>query len=349
MERERESGGARPPADPSFAQVASGDLPHTLFYGPPGAGKTTLVKATLRELFGPGAERIKVETTPWKVKTPSRTVDVELTLASSNHHVELSPADAGTHDRYVVQEVIKEMARARPVDAATGARGFKVLVLHEVDRLSRDAQAALRRTMEKYSAGCRLILAANSLSRVIEPLRSRCLCVRVPAPTDDALVGVIDAVARKEGLTLPPALAQRMAAAANGNARRALLSLETARVAAYPFNEAAAIDPPDWELYVREIVADVLREQSPRTLYAARGKIYELLVNCLPPDLILRTLVTTLLPKLDEELKPGVARAAAVYDARMADGAKPVFHIEAFLARFMVDYKAWSVRVERGG
>ena len=106
MERERESGGARPPADPSFAQVASGDLPHTLFYGPPGAGKTTLVKATLRELFGPGAERIKVETTPWKVKTPSRTVDVELTLASSNHHVELSPADAGTHDRYVVQEVI---------------------------------------------------------------------------------------------------------------------------------------------------------------------------------------------------------------------------------------------------
>ena len=165
-----------------------------------------------------------METTPWKVKTPSRTVDVELTLASSNHHVELSPADAGTHDRYVVQEVIKEMARARPVDAATGARGFKVLVLHEVDRLSRDAQAALRRTMEKYSAGCRLILAANSLSRVIEPLRSRCLCVRVPAPTDDALVGVIDAVARKEGLTLPPALAQRMAAAANGNARRALLS-----------------------------------------------------------------------------------------------------------------------------
>jgi replication factor C subunit 3/5 len=80
-------------------QVAAGDMPHTLFYGPPGAGKTTLMKATLRELYGPGVERVKVETTPWKVTTPSRTVDVELTTLSSNYHVELTPADAGNMDR----------------------------------------------------------------------------------------------------------------------------------------------------------------------------------------------------------------------------------------------------------
>lgn len=60
-----------------------------------------------------------------------------------------------------------------------------VLVLNEVDKLSREAQHSLRRTMEKYSASCRLILCCNSSSKVTEAVRSRCLNIRVNAPTND--------------------------------------------------------------------------------------------------------------------------------------------------------------------
>lgn len=60
-----------------------------------------------------------------------------------------------------------------------------VLILTEVDQLTKDAQHALRRTMEKYTATCRLILCCNSTSKVIDPIRSRCLGVRVSAPTLD--------------------------------------------------------------------------------------------------------------------------------------------------------------------
>jgi replication factor C subunit 3/5 len=100
-----------------------------LFYGPSGAGKKTLVLALLREIYGPGVERIKVEGKQWKIDVGSRKVDVELTLLSSNHHVEMNPSDAGSKDRYVVQEVIKEMARARPigVDGTKGYKGTHVL------------------------------------------------------------------------------------------------------------------------------------------------------------------------------------------------------------------------------
>jgi replication factor C subunit 3/5 len=260
------------------------------------------------------------------------------------------------------------MAKSRPVDLlpghAAGAAGagapsatnaprptFKVLVLHEVDRLTRDAQAALRRTMERYAAGCRLVMTAASLSRVIEPLRSRCLCVRVPAPSQAELVSLLAGVAKKEGLTLPAELADRVAAASGRSARRALLCLEACRAAAYPFTPGQAVERPDWEAYVSEIAASALADPSPRALYTARGQVYELLVNCIPPEVVMRALageVGSRLARLPggrdgargEKLAAAAAAAAAKYDARLAGGTKPVFHIEAYLARVMADVKA---------
>jgi replication factor C subunit 3/5 len=90
--------------------------------------------------------------------TPSgKSIDV--TTVGSNYHIEVNPGDAGMYDRYVVQELIKEMAAYSPLTASEG-KSFKVVLLSEVDRLTKEAQAALRRTMEKYSGSCRLILVS---------------------------------------------------------------------------------------------------------------------------------------------------------------------------------------------
>lgn len=161
-------------------------MPHLLLYGMPGAGKKTRVTALLRELYGPGAEKLKLDKRTFTTPTKRQ---VEINMVASNFHIELSPGDAGLNDRFVVQDIIKEMASnkniANAASDATKKVGFKTVVLMEVDRLSRQAQAALRRTMEKYSSSCRLILVANCQSKVIEPVRSRCLGIRVPAPTHD--------------------------------------------------------------------------------------------------------------------------------------------------------------------
>ena len=164
-------------------QAALGDLPHMLFYGPAGAGKKTRIMALLRAIFGAGVERVKLEHRAFKV--PSGKV-VEMTTVASNYHIEINPGDAGIYDRFVVQELIKEMAQYNAASSLTtsnssssgsggGAIAWKVLILSEVDRLTKEAQAALRRTMEKYTATCRLILIATSTSKVIEPILSRCL------------------------------------------------------------------------------------------------------------------------------------------------------------------------------
>ena len=138
--------------------VESGDFPHLLFFGPSGAGKKTRIMCTLRELYGVGVERLRIEHMTFQ--TPSNK-KVELTTINSNHHIEFNPSDAGIYDRIVVQEVLKNIAQMHTIDTGS-QRGFKVVVVNEVDRLTRDAQHALRRTMEKYSSNCRLILCCNS-------------------------------------------------------------------------------------------------------------------------------------------------------------------------------------------
>ncbi|RWR80393.1 replication factor C subunit 3 [Cinnamomum micranthum f. kanehirae] len=341
--------------------VSEHDCPHLLFYGPPGAGKKTLIMALLKQMFGPGAEKVKIENKIWKVDVSfcshvssfywlifqiglagTRTLDLELTTLSSTHHVELNPSDAGFQDRYIVQEIIKEMAKSRPIDTK-GKKGFKVLVLNEVDKLSREAQHSLRRTMEKYSASCRLILCCNSSSKVTEAVRSRCLNVRVNAPTEEQIIRVLEFIGKKEGLSLPTGLGSRIAAQSNRSLRRAILSFETCRVQQYPFTENQAVPPMDWEQYVSEIAIDIVQEQSPKRLFLVRGKLYELLVNCIPPEIVLKKLLSELLKKLDSELKHEVCHWAAYYEHRMRMGQKAIFHIEAFVAKFMSIYKQFLI------
>lgn len=93
----------------------------------------------------------------------------------------------------------------------------------------------------------------------------------------------------------------------------------------------------------QEIAHDMVSEQTPKRLLQVRGKLYELLGNCIPSELIMRTLVTELLKKLDDELKVQVVQQAAFYEHRLQEGQKPIFHLEAFVAKFMMLYKTWMV------
>ena len=133
--------------------------------------------------------------------------------------------------------------------------------------------------MEKYSSACRLILIADSVNRVLEAVRSRCLPVRVAAPRAEDIEKVLYDIAAKEKLTLPPQLCSKVAVFAKRDLRRAILALEACRVANYPFKETQSVQTTDWELYIAQIAAEILAEQSPKRLLQVRGRIYGLLVN----------------------------------------------------------------------
>ncbi|KAK4016331.1 replication factor C subunit 3 [Daphnia magna] len=315
--------------------VAKGNFPHLLIYGPPGAGKKTRVMALLRELYGPGVEKLRMEhqnfTTPSNKK-------IEVMTVASNYHIEVNPNDAGIYDRIVIQEMIKNIAQAQQLDIG-GQREFKVVVLTEVDKLTKDAQHALRRTMEKYMTTCRLILCANSTSKIIAPLQSRCLGIRVPAPTQEDVIKVLQMVSKKEGINLPDEFAIRLAEKSERNLRRALLMLEACKVQQYPFNAKQEIVEPDWEVYLRETGQKMVSEQSPKALLEVRGRIYELLSHCIAPEMIIKKLLGEILKNCDGQLKAEITSMAAYYEHRLCLGSKVIFHIEAFIAKFMAIYK----------
>ena len=101
------------------------------------------------------------------------------------------------------------------------------MVINEADNLTREAQSALRRTMEIYSPNLRLILVANSSTKILAPIRSRCLLVRVAAPSQEEIVAVLGKVVTKESLgTVAPGVLEQIARESRRNLRRALLMLE---------------------------------------------------------------------------------------------------------------------------
>ena len=269
--------------------VQGGDFPHLMVFGPSGAGKKTRVMCLLRELYGPGVERLRIELQNFL--TPSKK-KIEISTIASNYHIEVNPSDVGIYDRVVIQELIKTVASSNQLNKE-GQREFKVVVLTEVDKLTKDAQHALRRTMEKYMATCRVILVTNSTSKVIPAIRSRCLAIRVAAPSMEDISNVITEVAKKEGCSLPPQLAQRIAEKSKRNLRRAILMVEACKVAQYPFSAQQEVQELDWELYLRETANQIVQEQSPRKLSEVRGRLYELISHCIPPEVSVGSTVMT--------------------------------------------------------
>lgn len=314
---------------------AEDDFPHLLIYGPSGSGKKTRIMCLLRELFGSGVERIHREELTFT--TPSNK-KLNLTAMSSNYHMEVNPSVVGIYDRTVVMDIIKNLAQTQQLDI-NNEKSFRVIVLSNADNLTRDAQYALRRTMEKFVANCRLILRANSISKVSSAIKSRCLCIRIPAPTHEEIVDVLQSTIKKENLIISPEFAMKIAKASDRNLRRALLMLECCRVEKYPFTNDQPVVKQDWMMYIASMSRSILTEQSIKQLEKIGDDLRKLLEHGIPATIIMRTMLINLVENCDSQLKGRFAELAAYYEHQMQHGNKDLLHLEAFVAQAMKYYK----------
>jgi replication factor C small subunit len=170
------------------AFVKAKNLPHLLFSGPAGVGKTTLSLVIAKELFGEN----------WRQNV-----------------LELNASDERGID--VVRTKVKEFARVRSLSDVP----FKIIYLDECDALTREAQQALRRTMEQYAATTRFILSCNYVSKIIDPIQSRCTVFKFQLLEKEELMKVIDNVVKTEGLHITDAAKDAVFEISTGDVRRA--------------------------------------------------------------------------------------------------------------------------------
>lgn len=312
--------------------AASPEIPHLVLYGPDGAGKRTRVACLLQRLFG-GKLRTRKEL--WSTKHNGAMVEVNIRVGP--HHTELTPSDAENNDRIVLNKLIKETASNATLLPASGP-GFTVFVLYDAENMSLAAQASLRRTLEKYSAKVRLVLVCETVGKLIPALKSRCLLVRVPAPSDEQLVRAVRGVADRERVPANDGVVGDIVRCSGGNLRKALLDLQ-----AFHLRDQTRADDcaENWRTSVREgIVARLLASQAPETVKALRGTTYQLLVNQVPADEIIAETLAQFLPALSTDADRLRAKEiAAELDAQMKQGDREVIFIESLIVKFMLLFK----------
>jgi replication factor C subunit 3/5 len=113
-------------------------------------------------------------------------------------------------------------------------------------------------------------------------------------------------------------------------------------------SEKTPIPPPDWEILIEQIAGDIVKERSPAMILQTRAKLYDLLTHCIPATMILKTLCWKLVarPEVDESLKAEVVKWASFYEHRIKLGSKVIFHLEAFVAKFMRVFEGYLVGMD---
>jgi len=170
------------------------NIPHLLFAGPAGTGKSTLALIVVRELFKEN----------WKA-----------------NYLELNASDERGIN--IVREKVKDFARTKSI----GNVPFKVIFLDEADALTPEAQQALRRTMENYSSTCRFILSCNYSSKIIDPIQSRCAIFRFKLLEEKDIDKIMEKIANKENLKIDPESREAIYEGSEGDCRRCINLLQT--------------------------------------------------------------------------------------------------------------------------
>ncbi|MDD5193694.1 MAG: replication factor C small subunit [Candidatus Nanoarchaeia archaeon] len=279
------------------------NIPHFLFAGPAGTGKSTLALIVVKELFG----------NTWK-----------------ENYLELNASDERGID--VIRQKVKDFARTK----AIGKVPFKVIFLDEADALTKEAQQALRRTMENFTNTCRFIMSANYSSKIIDPIQSRCVIFRFKLLEKKDIEKRVRVIAEKERLQIDDKTIESLYESSEGDCRRVINLLQA----------SSSISPN----ITVELLNTLISNAKPADIkvvleYALSGdfiKAKEKLLDVMLRDSISGTDIIKSIQKetwnlqIDNELKVKLTEKTGEIEFRLVEGSDEFIQLEALLASFVL-------------
>jgi replication factor C small subunit len=286
----------------AYAKIKN--VPHLIFSGPAGTGKTTSALALARELFEDF----------WK-----------------QNFIELNASDE--RGIGIIRGKIKNFARTAPI----GKSKFKIIFLDEADSLTSDAQAALRRTIERYTHICRFILSVNYSSKIIEPIQSRCTVFRFKPIKADDIKKYIRIIAKNEKLEITTEGLETLVFISKGDLRKAINILQVGasvnkKITDELLYETASIAKPD-------DIAKLINSALSGNFMAARNQLYKLLIkNGLSGEDIIKQIHQTIFDlTIPDESKIKLIERTGETEFRLIEGSNEHIQLEALLAQFSLE------------
>jgi replication factor C subunit 3/5 len=306
------------------------NLQHLILYGNEGCGKNYIVRKLLEELYG--KEYIKLENVEYTINGYSNS-KVKVEIKQSKYHIIIQPNSNG-FDKYLIQEVIHDYVKQDFLNVQLSKKLFKIVVIDKIDDLSYYAQASLRRTMEKYSESCKFIFISNNLSKIIEPLRSRCLQIRVPTLSNIDLTNIILTIGKKEDIDLNILDLKKILKRSNKNIYILIWLLELKKNNV-PYKNT-------WKNIITKIL-NLILDKNNNTEIGLKNFIknfrecfYILYITNIKFDKIITELLEGLLKSIENyELKYKIIKLVSDTELRILHGTRYLIHLENFTLKLI--------------
>lgn len=301
---------------------------HLLIYGPDGCGKEFIVNNIIEKIYG--KEQCKIKDMEYTI-TEYSNKKTTVTIKQSNSHIIIEPNNNG-FDKYLIKEIIQEYAKREILNIFTKRKIFKVIVIDKIDNLSYYAQASLRRTMEKYADRCKFIFISNQISKIIEPLKSRCLPIRIPLPSKMKQLEFILNIMNKEQLKLNEDQIKSILHKTNNNINNILWELQSIK---YNINNNSS-----WENILDKIIDQLLILKKDNsylntTISKAREYFYILYISNLKFNSVMRLFFIKLFNKVDNKYKLDIINETSILLNKIQNGSRNIIHIESYILRLI--------------
>ena len=303
---------------------------HLVIYGRPGCGKEFLVNKLLEKIYG--KKNIELNEVEYTINGYGNS-KTKVNIKQSKFHIVIEPNSNG-FDKYLIQEIIQNYAKTELLNILKYKRLFKIVVINKIDNLSNTAQASLRRTMENYADKCKFIFICDQLSKMIEPLRSRCIEIRVPLPNNVEIINTLLHITKNEKINLSSNDIIYILKNCNQRIHNAIWLLELKiNGCEYENSKSDIIEK------IVEMIIDKKNYNSKNiyiVLKKCREFFYKLSITNIQTNEIINEIMKKLLKYFDDiNLKSHIIEITSIFELRKSQGTRHIECFEAYLIRLI--------------
>tara|TARA_Y100000991_G_scaffold211284_1_gene193626 strand:- start:503 stop:1576 length:1074 start_codon:yes stop_codon:yes gene_type:complete len=303
----------------------NGVLPNVIFHGPPGSGKHTIVLTFLSQLLTNNQElnmsiynRSNFE---YNVNYQDKN-DITINIIKNNHYFELDADDYGYNDKKIFYNFISEISNS--VDVSN--QKYKIIIIKNADKLSSEAQYTLKRIMETNFKCFRIIFIVNNISLIDNAIKSRCIVIRIPGPTENDMHQIVQNISKKENININDKQISELISMSDMNMNKFLLFFQCAFI-----NKKYEMPKDRLNIFFKDFINSIKKTKSTN-IDQIRNKIYILLLHNTDIQELYNIITDEIIKEIkDVEIIKKLIKSAVYYNENCQLGYRDIYHFECYI------------------